>query len=133
VTWPGRSSSRVPTRRDAGTAADRIFGRGGALKSSWYGDCLPSRDFPDAHRPVPARAASAGRVRQRTITINDVRKLPSPRCITVTCCVPWSFSRNHWEVFLVAGSGLITIDFEVGVLLVSAVESSGTSTFASGK
>ena len=23
-----------------------IFGRGGALKSSWYGDCLPSRDFP---------------------------------------------------------------------------------------
>jgi S-(hydroxymethyl)mycothiol dehydrogenase len=30
-----------------------IFGRGGALKSSWYGDCLPSRDFPmlvDLHR-----------------------------------------------------------------------------------
>src|SRR5436190_15034773 len=23
-----------------------IFGRGGALKSSWYGDCLPCRDFP---------------------------------------------------------------------------------------
>ncbi|MDQ1011743.1 S-(hydroxymethyl)mycothiol dehydrogenase [Streptomyces sp. V4I23] len=23
-----------------------VFGRGGALKSSWYGDCLPSRDFP---------------------------------------------------------------------------------------
>lgn len=23
-----------------------IFGRGGALKSSWYGDCLPTRDFP---------------------------------------------------------------------------------------
>ena len=22
-----------------------IFGRGGTLKSSWYGDCLPSRDF----------------------------------------------------------------------------------------
>jgi len=22
------------------------FGRGGSLKSSWYGDCLPSRDFP---------------------------------------------------------------------------------------
>ncbi|PRY37779.1 S-(hydroxymethyl)mycothiol dehydrogenase [Geodermatophilus tzadiensis] len=30
-----------------------LFGRGGALKSSWYGDCLPSRDFPmlaDLHR-----------------------------------------------------------------------------------
>lgn len=30
-----------------------IFSRGGSLKSSWYGDCLPSRDFPmlvDLHR-----------------------------------------------------------------------------------
>ena len=23
-----------------------LFGRGGALKPSWYGDCLPTRDFP---------------------------------------------------------------------------------------
>ena len=23
-----------------------VFGRGGSLKSSWYGDCLPDRDFP---------------------------------------------------------------------------------------
>lgn len=23
-----------------------VFGRGGALKSSWYGDCLPEQDFP---------------------------------------------------------------------------------------
>jgi S-(hydroxymethyl)mycothiol dehydrogenase len=23
-----------------------VFGRGGVVKSSWYGDCLPSRDFP---------------------------------------------------------------------------------------
>ena len=23
-----------------------VFGRGGSLKSSWYGDCLPSHDFP---------------------------------------------------------------------------------------
>ncbi|MDQ3273679.1 MAG: S-(hydroxymethyl)mycothiol dehydrogenase [Actinomycetota bacterium] len=23
-----------------------LFARGGSLKSSWYGDCLPSRDFP---------------------------------------------------------------------------------------
>ncbi|MFF0970805.1 S-(hydroxymethyl)mycothiol dehydrogenase [Streptomyces sp. NPDC003703] len=23
-----------------------VFGRGGSLKSAWYGDCLPSRDFP---------------------------------------------------------------------------------------
>ena len=26
--------------------ATEVFGRGGAIKSSWYGDCLPSRDFP---------------------------------------------------------------------------------------
>ncbi|TKJ28495.1 S-(hydroxymethyl)mycothiol dehydrogenase [Blastococcus sp. CCUG 61487] len=26
--------------------ATEVFGRGGAVKSSWYGDCLPSRDFP---------------------------------------------------------------------------------------
>ncbi|MGV9252717.1 S-(hydroxymethyl)mycothiol dehydrogenase [Streptomyces sp. NPDC003697] len=23
-----------------------VFGRGGSLKASWYGDCLPTRDFP---------------------------------------------------------------------------------------
>ena len=23
-----------------------VFGRGGSVKSSWYGDCLPTRDFP---------------------------------------------------------------------------------------
>jgi S-(hydroxymethyl)mycothiol dehydrogenase len=26
--------------------AIEFFGRGGQLKPSWYGDCLPSRDFP---------------------------------------------------------------------------------------
>ncbi|HEX2301168.1 MAG TPA: S-(hydroxymethyl)mycothiol dehydrogenase [Pseudonocardiaceae bacterium] len=25
---------------------DEVFGRGGAIKSAWYGDTLPSRDFP---------------------------------------------------------------------------------------
>lgn len=25
---------------------DEIFSRGGSIKSAWYGDCLPSRDFP---------------------------------------------------------------------------------------
>jgi S-(hydroxymethyl)mycothiol dehydrogenase len=25
---------------------DALFGRGGSLRVSWYGDCLPSRDFP---------------------------------------------------------------------------------------
>ena len=38
----------VPTPQMAFPAIPMIefFGRGGALKPSWYGDCLPSRDFP---------------------------------------------------------------------------------------
>jgi S-(hydroxymethyl)mycothiol dehydrogenase len=38
----------VPTPGMALPAIPMIefFGRGGALKPSWYGDCLPSRDFP---------------------------------------------------------------------------------------
>ena len=42
-----------------------VFGRGGSLKSSWYGDCLPSPGLPDADRPLPAGPAAAGRVRHR--------------------------------------------------------------------
>ena len=42
-----------------------VFGRGGALKSSWYGDCLPSARLPDAGRPLPAGPARPGRVRDR--------------------------------------------------------------------
>jgi S-(hydroxymethyl)mycothiol dehydrogenase len=49
-----------------------VFGRGGALKSSWYGDCLPSRDFPmlvDLH--LSGRLPLEKFVSE-TITINDV-------------------------------------------------------------
>lgn len=35
----------TPTREITLPLID-VFGRGGALKSSWYGDCLPERDFP---------------------------------------------------------------------------------------
>ena len=42
-----------------------VFGRGGSLKSSWYGDCLPSPRLPAADRPLPAGPAAAGRVRHR--------------------------------------------------------------------
>jgi S-(hydroxymethyl)mycothiol dehydrogenase len=49
-----------------------VFGRGGALKSSWYGDCLPSRDFPmliDLY--LQGRLDLDGFVSE-TITLNDV-------------------------------------------------------------
>ncbi|MFF8897397.1 S-(hydroxymethyl)mycothiol dehydrogenase [Streptomyces lydicus] len=51
-----------------------VFGRGGALKSSWYGDCLPSRDFPmliDLHQQ--GRIDLAAFVTE-TIGIDDVEK-----------------------------------------------------------
>ena len=42
-----------------------FFGRGGRLKPSWYGDCLPEPGLPDAHRPVPAGPARPRPLRQR--------------------------------------------------------------------
>ncbi len=39
-----------------------VFGRGGSLKSSWYGDCLPTRDFPmliDLHLGAACRWRSS--------------------------------------------------------------------------
>ncbi|MFE7115500.1 zinc-binding dehydrogenase, partial [Streptomyces sp. NPDC057654] len=51
-----------------------VFGRGGALKSSWYGDCLPSRDFPmlvDLHQQG---RLDLGAFVTETIGIDDVEK-----------------------------------------------------------
>ncbi|WP_460309058.1 S-(hydroxymethyl)mycothiol dehydrogenase, partial [Actinocorallia aurea] len=48
-----------------------VFGRGGSLKSSWYGDCLPTRDFPmliDLH--LQGRLALDAFVTE-TIGLND--------------------------------------------------------------
>ena len=36
----------TPDMKVPGIPLIDVFGRGGSLKSSWYGDCLPSRDFP---------------------------------------------------------------------------------------
>ncbi|MFG2550888.1 S-(hydroxymethyl)mycothiol dehydrogenase [Streptomyces sp. NPDC048581] len=51
-----------------------VFGRGGSLKSSWYGDCLPSRDFPmliDLH--LQGRL-DLGAFVTETIELGDVEK-----------------------------------------------------------
>ena len=40
-----------------------LFGRGGRLKPSWYGDCLPEPRLPDARRPAPPGPAAARPVR----------------------------------------------------------------------
>jgi S-(hydroxymethyl)mycothiol dehydrogenase len=49
-----------------------VFGRGGALKSSWYGDCLPSRDFPMLIDLYLQGRLDLDRFVSETITINDV-------------------------------------------------------------
>jgi S-(hydroxymethyl)mycothiol dehydrogenase len=51
-----------------------FFGRGGKLKPSWYGDCLPSRDFPmliDLY--LQGRLDLEGFVSE-TITLDDVEE-----------------------------------------------------------
>ena len=51
-----------------------FFGRGGALKSSWYGDCLPSRDFPmliDFHL---SGRIDLGRFVSETIGLDEVEE-----------------------------------------------------------
>jgi S-(hydroxymethyl)mycothiol dehydrogenase len=51
-----------------------VFGRGGVLKSSWYGDRLPHPRFPDVYRPVFARPARLERFVSETITLDKVEE-----------------------------------------------------------
>jgi S-(hydroxymethyl)mycothiol dehydrogenase len=49
-----------------------FFGRGGALKPSWYGDCLPTRDFPMLIDLYLAGRLDLDRFVSETITLDDV-------------------------------------------------------------
>jgi S-(hydroxymethyl)mycothiol dehydrogenase len=49
-----------------------FFGRGGALKPSWYGDCLPSRDFPMLVDLYLQGRFDLDRFVSETITLDDV-------------------------------------------------------------
>jgi S-(hydroxymethyl)mycothiol dehydrogenase len=49
-----------------------MFSRGGALKSSWYGDCLPSRDFPALVDLYLQNRLDLDRFVSETIGIEDV-------------------------------------------------------------
>ncbi len=49
-----------------------LFGRGGALKSSWYGDCLPSRDFPTLVALYRQGRLPLDRFVSETIALDDV-------------------------------------------------------------
>jgi S-(hydroxymethyl)mycothiol dehydrogenase len=49
-----------------------FFSRGGALKPSWYGDCLPSRDFPMLVDLYLAGRLDLDRFVSETISLDDV-------------------------------------------------------------
>jgi S-(hydroxymethyl)mycothiol dehydrogenase len=49
-----------------------FFSHGGALKSSWYGDCLPSRDFPMLIDLYQQGRLDLDRFVSATITIDEV-------------------------------------------------------------
>jgi S-(hydroxymethyl)mycothiol dehydrogenase len=51
-----------------------VFGRGGALKSSWYGDCLPTRDFPMYIDLYLQGRLDLDRFVSETISLNDVEE-----------------------------------------------------------
>jgi S-(hydroxymethyl)mycothiol dehydrogenase len=51
-----------------------LFGRGGALKSSWYGDCLPSRDFPMLIDLYRQGRLDLDRFVSEEITLDDVEE-----------------------------------------------------------
>ncbi|MEK7422664.1 MAG: S-(hydroxymethyl)mycothiol dehydrogenase [Actinomycetota bacterium] len=51
-----------------------LFGRGGQLKSSWYGDCLPSRDFPMLIDLYLQGRLDLDRFVSETITLDDVEE-----------------------------------------------------------
>ena len=51
-----------------------VFGRGGALKSSWYGDCLPGRDFPMLIDLYRQGRLDLDRFVSETIGIGDVEE-----------------------------------------------------------
>ncbi|MCK7625248.1 S-(hydroxymethyl)mycothiol dehydrogenase [Streptomyces sp. RS10V-4] len=49
-----------------------LFSRGGALKPSWYGDCLPSRDFPVLIDRYLSRRLDLGGFVSETIALDEV-------------------------------------------------------------
>ena len=51
-----------------------FFGRGGALKPSWYGDCLPTRDFPLLIDLFLSGRFALDRFVSETVTLDEVEE-----------------------------------------------------------
>src|SRR6185312_11271250 len=59
-----------------------FFSHGGALKSSWYGDCLPSRDFPMLIDLYRQGRLDLDRFVSATITIDEVEDAFRAFCVS---------------------------------------------------
>ncbi len=51
-----------------------FFGRGGALRPSWYGDCLPTRDFPMLINMYLQGRLGLDRFVSETISLSDIEE-----------------------------------------------------------
>ncbi|CAM02425.1 S-(hydroxymethyl)mycothiol dehydrogenase [Saccharopolyspora erythraea NRRL 2338] len=51
-----------------------VFARGGAVKSSWYGDCLPGRDFPELVELSQQGRIDLGAFVTERIALDEVEK-----------------------------------------------------------
>ena len=66
-----------------------FFGRGGALKPSWYGDCLPSRDFPLLVDLYLQGRLAARRVRVARRSASTTSRRRSTRWSAARSCAAW--------------------------------------------
>ncbi|MEA3214230.1 MAG: S-(hydroxymethyl)mycothiol dehydrogenase, partial [Acidimicrobiia bacterium] len=64
----------TPTMKLPDLPMIEFFGRGGALKPSWYGDCLPSRDFPTLIELYLQGRLDLDRFVSETISLDDVEE-----------------------------------------------------------
>ena len=76
ATWPAPSCSSACPDPDMTIELPfiEVFGRGGALKSSWYGDCLPRRDFPMLIDLYLQGRLDLDRFVSETIALDDVEE-----------------------------------------------------------
>src|SRR5204862_3045222 len=73
-----------------------FFGRGGALKPSWYGDCLPA-PISRCSSTSTSRADSTSTVSCRRRSASTMWKTPSSRWNGARCCAPSSpSSGDEW-------------------------------------
>ena len=86
-----------------------VFGRGGALKSSWYGDCLPSRDFPMLIDLYLQGRFDLDAFVSETIGLDDVER-PSRRCTRARSCARVVVLLSGRAIDKVVVSGVFSLD-----------------------